>query len=121
YKTISGEDITAIVEGTQGPVVDGRPYHDPRFIEELEAYHRAALKAHKDMAPVQLVLPLPEDYTVHAFAPPVLQPGLHRPAFAPPPGWRPPASPRGDRQTGPANDDPPRHDENPNPDRPSSA
>jgi ATP-dependent Zn protease len=39
YKTISGEDVTAIIDGELGPVVDGRPYLQPDFVAELEAYH----------------------------------------------------------------------------------
>ena len=29
HKTLTGDDIAAIVDGTAGPTVDGRPYHDP--------------------------------------------------------------------------------------------
>lgn len=59
HKTISGEDITAILQGTVGPVVDGRIYHDPAFRAQLEAYHRSALAAHKEVAQVKIALPLP--------------------------------------------------------------
>ena len=42
-----GEDITAIIEGHQGPTIDGRVYHSPAFQAQLEEYHAAALQAHK--------------------------------------------------------------------------
>ncbi|HZB78236.1 MAG TPA: AAA family ATPase, partial [Actinomycetota bacterium] len=58
-KTITGEDVAAIVEGTQGPLVDGRPYHDPTFIEELEEYHRACVTAHQAHGDVARVIPIP--------------------------------------------------------------
>ena len=43
HKTVTGEDIDAIIEGTHGPLIDGRIYHDPTFQAQLEEYHRAAL------------------------------------------------------------------------------
>ena len=58
-KTVPGEDITAIIEGHQGPTVDGRVYHSPAFQAELEAYHAAALQAHKVSDRVAIPLPVP--------------------------------------------------------------
>ncbi len=43
YRTISGQDIAAIMNREQGPVVDGRPYGQPDFIAELETYHLSAM------------------------------------------------------------------------------
>jgi cell division protease FtsH len=43
YRTISGQDIEAIMNREQGPVVDGRPYGQPEFVAELEAYHESAM------------------------------------------------------------------------------
>ncbi len=45
YKTISGDDIVAIIEGGSGPIVDGTPYADARG--QLEAYHQQALAVHE--------------------------------------------------------------------------
>jgi cell division protease FtsH len=45
HKTISGQDVVAIVNGEQGPVVDGRPYRMPGFAAELEAYHQRVVTA----------------------------------------------------------------------------
>ena len=39
HKTLSGEDVEAIMNGTVGPLVDGRIYADPAYQEELERYH----------------------------------------------------------------------------------
>jgi cell division protease FtsH len=59
HKTISGQDVTAIIDGTEGPVVDGRPYHDPEFAAELEAYHLRAVSAHGGDRSLPLPVPVP--------------------------------------------------------------
>lgn len=57
YKTLTGEDIEAIIEGRQGPLVDGRPYQDPEFLALAEQYHAKAVNAHKVHSSVDLPLP----------------------------------------------------------------
>jgi cell division protease FtsH len=57
HKTLSGEDVAAVFEHTVGPVVDGRPYADPEFLAELDAYHESAMAAHRDHSTPQLTLP----------------------------------------------------------------
>ncbi|MGQ0521282.1 MAG: AAA family ATPase [Actinomycetota bacterium] len=57
YKTLTGEDIEAIVEGHQGPLVDGRPYHNPEFMALAEQYHAKAVAAHQGHSRVDLPLP----------------------------------------------------------------
>lgn len=47
HKTISGEDVDAVLQGLVGPLVDGRPYKVQENREAIEKYHEAALKAHK--------------------------------------------------------------------------
>jgi ATP-dependent Zn protease len=47
HKTITGEDVSAIIDGTEGPVVDGRPYHTPEFAATLEDYHQEVMVAHR--------------------------------------------------------------------------
>jgi cell division protease FtsH len=47
HKTISGQDVTAIIDGSQGPLVDGRPYKTPEFAATLESYHLQVLAAHR--------------------------------------------------------------------------
>jgi ATP-dependent Zn protease len=58
-KTITGDDVAAIIEGTPGPTVDGRPYHDPAFAQMLERYHEAVVRAHKEHAGVDTRIPVP--------------------------------------------------------------
>ena len=38
-KTLTGEDIEAIIEGVPGPLVDGQVYATPEFAEVAERYH----------------------------------------------------------------------------------
>jgi cell division protease FtsH len=58
YRTISGQDVTAIINGEQGPVVDGRPYRESDFLAELEAYHLRAVSAHGGDRGLPLPVPL---------------------------------------------------------------
>lgn len=60
-KTITGEDVVAIVNGTKGPFVDGRLYALPDIREALEEYHEAVLVAHKARRQVELRLPVLPD------------------------------------------------------------
>jgi len=57
HKTLSGEDVAAVIEGLQGSIVDGRPYKNPQFLAEIEDYHRAALVAHKNHRTPDVVIP----------------------------------------------------------------
>ena len=59
HKTITGEDVAAIVEGTKGPLVDGRSYHDPVFRSLLLGYHHDAVSAHREHADVEGGIPMP--------------------------------------------------------------
>jgi ATP-dependent Zn protease len=68
HKTVSGEDVAAIIEGTVGPSVDGRPYHDEPFARIAEGYHERALAAHRDHSPIEAPLPV---FTGVGFAEPV--------------------------------------------------
>ncbi len=47
HKTLSGEDVAAVIEGTHGPLVDGVGYLGTDFTASLEDYHRQAVQAHK--------------------------------------------------------------------------
>jgi ATP-dependent Zn protease len=60
HKTLSGEDVTAVFEGSRGPLVDGAPYVDDEFIDRLREYHRAAAVAHRTHSHPELPLPVPE-------------------------------------------------------------
>src|SRR5215218_9189272 len=57
HRTLTGEDVEAVLEGREGPAVDGRPYGDPSFAHLLEEYHRAAAEAHEGHGRVLLKLP----------------------------------------------------------------
>ena|SRR5437870_5725420 len=59
HKTLTGDDVEAVIEGTKGPLVDGRPYKDPVFIQELERYHEACVAAHKEHGGVARSIPVP--------------------------------------------------------------
>ncbi len=59
HKTLTGDDITAIMEGTAGPTVDGRTYADPAFMRSLEDYHQSAKQAHKEHGQVVRSIPVP--------------------------------------------------------------
>jgi ATP-dependent Zn protease len=47
HKTISGEDVEAIMEGRMGVSLDGRRYHEPEFLAVAEDYHSSAVRAHR--------------------------------------------------------------------------
>jgi ATP-dependent Zn protease len=57
-KTISGDDVVAIIEGHTGPLIDGRVYLDAEVQEALERYHEAVLVAHREEGRVALPLPV---------------------------------------------------------------
>jgi ATP-dependent Zn protease len=59
YKTITGDDVEAIIEGREGPNVEGARYRDPRFLQELERYHDACVAAHRQHAGVEGQMPIP--------------------------------------------------------------
>jgi ATP-dependent Zn protease len=58
YKTLSGEDVLAVLEHTRGPLVDGTPYADESFLAQLADYHTAAARAHREHSQEQLNLPV---------------------------------------------------------------
>jgi ATP-dependent Zn protease len=60
HKTLSGEDVSAVLEGGRGPLVDGRPYADDGFIVKLRDYHVAAERAHREHNHPELPLPVAE-------------------------------------------------------------
>jgi cell division protease FtsH len=57
HKTLTGDDVIAVIEGDAGPTVDGRGYHEPTFIVELEQYHQVVVGAHKEHEKVTIELP----------------------------------------------------------------
>ena len=59
HKTLTGDDVRAVIDGTEGPLVDGRVYHAPGATELLEEYHREAVLAHAAHSHVDTALPAP--------------------------------------------------------------
>jgi cell division protease FtsH len=59
HKTLTGDDVTAVMEGTEGPTVDGRAYGDRGFGQMLENYHTAVVRAHKEHGGVSTPIPVP--------------------------------------------------------------
>jgi cell division protease FtsH len=58
HRTISGDDVAAIIDGRPGPMIDGRAYLDPRFVEAMEEFHAAAVTAQQGHD--RVAVPLPE-------------------------------------------------------------
>jgi cell division protease FtsH len=56
-KTLTGDDIKAVVDGTRGPLVDGTGYHSPEFAAQAKEYHERALVAHQKHSAVDFPLP----------------------------------------------------------------
>src|SRR4029453_12251134 len=57
HKTLTGEDVTAVIEGTYGLTLDGTIYRDPEFLAKLEEYHAEARGAHHGRTGMTLALP----------------------------------------------------------------
>lgn len=58
HKTLSGDDVAAVIERRVGPIVDGRPYLDKKFMARIEEYHRSAVVAHREHRTPDVVIPL---------------------------------------------------------------
>jgi ATP-dependent Zn protease len=58
HKTVTGEDVQAVIEGREGPLIDGRPYYTPEFARLAESYHGEAVAAHRAHAGVKVPLPV---------------------------------------------------------------
>jgi len=85
HKTLTGDDIEAIIEGRPGPLVDGTAYASPAFLGTAEAYHVKVVDAHASHSHVLVPLPKVADW----FGPP---PGeAHEAAVVPAAAIDPPA------------------------------
>ena len=58
HKTLSGDDVAAVIEGTPGTILDGSLYKDPDFIAKIEKYHEASLVAHRNHERPDVQIPL---------------------------------------------------------------
>jgi cell division protease FtsH len=86
HKTLTGDDIAAILDGHVGPVVDGRPYQNDDFFRDIEAYHRAAVIAHINHTSTGLRLPAVPGAAVVDADPEWVWAGPHAPHQAAPSG-----------------------------------
>jgi cell division protease FtsH len=89
HKTIAGEDVIAVLDGSRGPLIDGRLYHEPGFVAELETYHAAVSEAHKRHEKVTMPLPKTNGQA------PELEPELPEPVDVGSNGPARPAGPNG--------------------------
>jgi cell division protease FtsH len=58
FKTITGEDVLAIIDGRQGPFIDGRRYHTNEFRQMAEDYHRRIVDVHTGRSHEPIPLPV---------------------------------------------------------------
>ena len=58
HKTISGDDVIAVMNGEKGPLVDGRPYSIQANLDAIWNYHLAAVVAHKKHERPDLLIPV---------------------------------------------------------------
>ena len=58
HKTVTGDDIRAIIEGRPGTLIDGTPYGTEEFDRLAEDYHNRVVAAHKGHSKVDIPLPL---------------------------------------------------------------
>ena len=59
HKTLTGDDVVAVIDRTAGPLVDGRPYASAEFAQQLEDYHAGAARAHRTHSQVAMSMPVP--------------------------------------------------------------
>jgi ATP-dependent Zn protease len=58
HKTISGDDVVAVMNGEKGPLVDGRPYSNQANLDAIWDYHLAAVIAHQKHERPNLPIPV---------------------------------------------------------------
>ena len=58
HKTLAGEDVMAVIDGTQGPMIDGSVYYSDEAKAELQAYHELAAAAHRAHGRVSEPIPV---------------------------------------------------------------
>ena len=64
HKTLSGDDVSAVIEGIPGTILDGRPYKNPALIAKIEEYHEASLVAHRNHERPNVQIPLIDEPTL---------------------------------------------------------
>ncbi len=91
HRTLSGDDVVAVIECAGGPLVDGGVYGSDEFYAEIETYHEAAAQAHRVHSTVSVELPVPPRRELAPIRPTGSAPSTTpRPPVTPP---RPPVMP----------------------------
>jgi hypothetical protein len=67
HKTLSGEDVEAVIEGKKGRAVDGRVYKVRAFMDVYGEYHDRLVDAHVNRVKIAAPLPKPEDWAPELF------------------------------------------------------
>ena len=80
HKTVTGDDIEAIIECRQGPLIDGRVYGDPDFSRVVEEYHAQAIAAHNGHGDFEIPLPVLGNGSTNGYTPGAVQRQWARPA-----------------------------------------
>ena len=62
HKTLSGEDVEAVIEGKWSRGIDGRVYKVERFVEVFDNYHDRIATAHLNRERVSAALPNPVEW-----------------------------------------------------------
>ncbi len=62
HKTLSGEDIEAVIEGKHSRGIDGRIYKVPSFVDVFGDYHERIATAHLNRERVSAALPKPVEW-----------------------------------------------------------
>jgi cell division protease FtsH len=62
HKTLSGEDVEAVIEGKESRGIDGRVYKVERFVEVFDDYHERIAVAHINREHVSVSLPKPVEW-----------------------------------------------------------
>jgi cell division protease FtsH len=62
HKTLSGEDVEAVIEGKDSRGIDGRVYKVERFVEVFDEYHERIATAHVNRERVAVPLPMPVEW-----------------------------------------------------------
>ncbi|MET0275528.1 MAG: AAA family ATPase [Acidimicrobiia bacterium] len=67
HKTLSGDDVVAVIERMPGPIVDGTLYANPEFVSSIRAYHDEMLELHRQsVQKIELEAPMPAPTPVMA-------------------------------------------------------
>ena len=62
HKTLTGEDVEAVIEGKYGRLIDGRVYKVAQFVDIYDDYHERIASAHVNREHVSVALPTPVEW-----------------------------------------------------------